>query len=187
MNKTQVLRCSGGLDTSNTFGRCIAKPPPPPVVTPCERCGRCLTAARSLVSSTFNSSATPTTLASSFYTWCSGQGYALASCRSIQTAITSSYKGNLARRAGALCQRLEECASTVAADATCGLAVNFAGPGNNTARVSGSLDSCTVEGVSGGRQVAGLGRSNTALHRHCHMPYGASCIRKSAIPPGQHC
>lgn len=159
MNTTQVLRCSGGLDTSFTYGRCIPKPPPPPVITPCERCSRCLTAARTLVSSTFNSSATPATLASSFYTWCSAQGYALASCRSLQTAITSSFKGNLARRAGALCQRLDECAASVASDATCALAVNTAGLTNNTARVSGALDSCTVEGVSGGQQVSGLGRS----------------------------
>jgi hypothetical protein len=160
MNKTQVLRCSGGIDSSNTYGRCIPQPPPPPVVTPCERCSRCLAAARLLVASTFNAStATPTTLSTDFYSWCSGRGYALASCRAVQTAITSSMKGNLARRAGALCQRLEDCAASVALDASCALSV--AGVGNNTAPVAGRLDMCTVEGVSAGQQVAGLGESCT--------------------------
>lgn len=155
-NTTQVLRCSGGLDTSFTYGRCIPKPPPPPVVAPCQRCSHCLSAARLLVSTTFNAStATPTKLSTDFYNWCSGRGYALASCRAVQTAITSSMNGNLARRAGALCQRLEDCP----ADASCALSV--AGAGNKTAAVSGRLDTCTLEGVSGGQQVAGLGECST--------------------------
>lgn len=156
MNKTQVMRCAGGLDTSSSYGRCVPKPLPPPELTPCERCSRCLTAARVLVSATSASTtATPTALSSDFYSWCSGRGYALASCRSVQASITTSMSGNLARRAGALCQRLEECHASVASDLTCGLAVS--GTGNSSSPVSGRLDLCTVEGVSGGQPVAGLG------------------------------
>lgn len=180
-NSTQVLRCSGGLDTSSTYGRCIPKPPPPPAVTPCERCSRCMGAARMLVSSTFNAStATGTQLSTEFYTWCSTRGFALASCRSVQAAIATSMKGNLARRAGAICQRLEACAASLVGDTACTLAV--AGVGNNTAVVSSPLDMCTVEGVSGGQQVAGLGKSHagaaacsqkhtTSLHVCCSDRY----------------
>lgn len=167
-NSTQVMRCSGGLDTSSTYGRCIPRPPTPPAVTPCERCSRCLGVARMLVSSTFNAStATGMQLSVEFYTWCSTRGFALASCRSVQMAIAASMKGNLARRAGALCQRLEECPASVAADAACTLAV--AGVWNNTPVVSGPLDMCTVEGVSGGQQVAGLGKSSVGA---------AECLQK---------
>lgn len=157
MNKTTVLRCSGGIDSSSTYGRCVPKPPPPPVVTPCERCLRCLTTVQTPVSAAVaNASAAPAALADSFYTWCSSRGYALSSCRAVQTAISSSMRGNLARRAGALCQRLQECPATIASDTSCGLSVSGVGP-NATSPVTGRLDMCSVEGVSGGSQVSGLG------------------------------
>jgi hypothetical protein len=181
MNKTQVLRCAGGLDTSTTYGCCIPKPPPPPTLTQCERCSRCLTAAGTFVSSTFNSStATSAKLGSDFYTWCSRQGYPLASCLSLQTAIAGSYMGNLARRAGALCQRLQDCPAAVAADAGCGLSMAAAGSsGNATRLVTGRLDLCSVEGVGGGQQVAGLSEycsSNQHADRTQHRTCSSTCI-----------
>lgn len=154
MNQTQVLRCTGGLDSSSTYGRCVAKPAPAPVLSPCDRCSACLTGARSLVSATaVATNATAAGVAESFYSWCSARGYALASCRMVQSAVAASLKGNLGRRAGALCNRLGECAASIAADTTCQPAV--AAVGANGTVVRGSLDTCTVEGVSGGSQVTG--------------------------------
>lgn len=179
MNKTQVLRCSGGLDSSSSYGRCIAKPPPPPVLTPCERCLRCLTAARVSVAAAVNASAaTPTSLASSFYSWCSSRGSALSVCRAVQTAVSGSLNGNLARRTGALCQRLEECPASVASDSTCGLSVTAVGNSNSSGPVTGRLDMCTVEGVSGGQQVAGLSEFNGQV---------AGVMGCNAITPSAFC
>jgi hypothetical protein len=194
MNKTQVLRCSGGLDTSTTYGRCVPKPPPPPTLTQCERCSRCLTAAGAFVSSTFNSStATSTKLGSDFYTWCSGRGYPLASCVSLQAAIAGSYMGNLARRAGALCQRLQDCPAAVAADSSCGLSMAAAASsGNATRPVTGRLDLCSVEGVTGGQQVAGLSKcccSNLPAHHTQHSACVHDCrhVPYSCTPPQPCC
>jgi hypothetical protein len=177
-NTSTVLRCSAGLDTATIYGACVAKPPPPPVITPCARCSACITAIKGVVdaaNATFSQSSS--TLAANFYTWCSAQNtYALTSCRTVQTSIAGSYNGNLARRAGALCMRLGECSSSVAADTTCRITVGAAVTGVNTtsstnstnstadatvavavaaAPLIGLLDVCTVEGVTTGSQVQG--------------------------------
>jgi hypothetical protein len=194
-NTTRVLRCTAGLDTATSYGLCVAKPPPPPVVTPCERCSSCITAIRGVVDAANASTSQPAaTLAANFYSWCSAQNvYALTSCRAVQTSISSSFNGNLARRAGALCTRLGECASSLAADSTCrittasnatsatgGNATSATGANSTTANVSsvslsGQLDVCTVEGLSTGGQVqgtfTGTGRpvmipAISALHIH---------------------
>jgi hypothetical protein len=173
-NTTRVLRCTAGLDTATSYGLCVAKPPPPPVVTPCERCSSCITAIRGVVDAANASSNQPAaTLAANFYIWCSAQNvYALTSCRAVQTSISSSFNGNLARRGGALCTRLGECASSLASDAACRITTasnatsatggnaTLAAGGNATAAggsvsMTGQLDVCTVEGLSTGSQVQG--------------------------------
>jgi hypothetical protein len=176
-NTTRVLRCAAGLDTATSYGLCVAKPPPPLVVTPCERCSSCITAIKGVVDAANASASQPAaTLAADFYAWCSAQNaYALTSCRAVQTSISSSFNGNLARRAGALCMRLGECASSVAADSACKITTGGGNatsgnatsgnstPGNSTsgnatvvtAALTGKLDVCTVEGVSTGAQVQG--------------------------------
>jgi hypothetical protein len=170
-----VLRCTAGLDTATSYSLCVAKPPPPPVVTPCERCSSCIAAIKGVVDAANASTSQPaSTLAANFYGWCSAQNvYALTSCRAVQTSISSSFNGNLARRAGALCTRLGECASNLAADSACRITTasdvtlatggnaNSTAGGNVTSTSGGSisltgqLDVCTVEGVSTGSQVQG--------------------------------
>ncbi|KAF6254423.1 hypothetical protein COO60DRAFT_1665172 [Scenedesmus sp. NREL 46B-D3] len=150
-NTTRVLRCSAGLDTAMSYGLCVAKPPPPALVTPCERCSSCITAIKSVVdAANASSSQSAGSLAAGFSAWCSAQNtYPLTSCRAVQTSISDSFNGNLARRAGALCTRLGECSSSVAADSACRIVTG----GNAT--LTGQLDACTVEGVSTGVQVQG--------------------------------
>ena len=175
-SSSRVLRCSGGLDTATSYGLCVTKPPPPPAVTSCARCASCITAIKGAVdAANASSSASSSTLAASFYEWCSAQNtYALTSCRTVQSSISSSYNGSLAKRAGALCTRLGECSSSLAADSACRIttggnaanaataadATNATGGGNATsvasaAALTGQLDVCTVEGVSTGTQVQG--------------------------------
>jgi hypothetical protein len=125
-DRSQVLisyRCQGGLDTEDRRGTCVAKPAPvDTTIPPCTRCGLCLNNVRASVEvAALNTTITPVQLASSFYTACSAANYSLTACASVQAAITSSYKGNLARRAGALCLRLGECSSSLTTDATCTL------------------------------------------------------------------
>jgi hypothetical protein len=113
--------CQGGLDTEVKRSTCIAKPPPvDATIPPCTRCGLCLNNIRASVEiAALNTTIAPAELASNFYTACSAANYSLTACASVQAAITSSYKGNLARRAGALCLRLGECSSSLTTDATC--------------------------------------------------------------------
>jgi hypothetical protein len=66
-----------------------------------------------------NTTIAPAELASNFYAACSTANYTLAACTSVATAIASSYKGNLARRAGALCLRMGKCTSSLSTDTTC--------------------------------------------------------------------
>lgn len=165
-SRIAVWKCSGGLDTATPYGKCVAKPPPPPQVTPCERCGMCIGAIRqSAEAAALNSTIEPANLGQRFYASCSSSNYSLTACREVQAAIASSYAGNLARRAGALCARLGECASSLSTDATCTLSTTAtaaaAAPAQATAdeataavTVRGTLDVCTIEGVSAGRWVA---------------------------------
>jgi hypothetical protein len=123
-DRSQVLvsyRCQGGFDTEVKRGTCVAKPPPiDTTIPPCTRCGLCLNNVRASVEiAALNTTIAPAELASNFYTACSTANYSLTACASVQAAITSSYKGNLARRAGALCLRLGECSSRLTTDAAC--------------------------------------------------------------------
>jgi len=178
-NTTNYYTCNGGYDTPTAYGRCIPKPAAP-TGTPQERCSACLTTVRPLVDrAVANASLKGSDLGKAFYDVCSTKGYALAACSRVSAAIESSYSGNLARRAGALCIRLAECSAT--GDYT--VSVNSSTPAVTTAVTptptvntttnttnsstavtastptsnmrAGSPDACTVEGVIGGALVAG--------------------------------
>ncbi|KAF6251912.1 hypothetical protein COO60DRAFT_1674268 [Scenedesmus sp. NREL 46B-D3] len=114
-------RCQAGLDTEVKRGTCVAKPPPvDTTIPPCTRCGLCLNNVRASVEiAALNTTTTPAELATNFYTACSAANYSLAACSSVQAAIASSYRGNLARRAGALCLRMRECTGSLSTDSTC--------------------------------------------------------------------
>jgi hypothetical protein len=65
----------------------------------------------------------------------------------LEKSVSGSYKGNLARRAGAICRVLGECDAGLATNATCALTA----AGKNS-----TLSECTVEGISSGAAVAGI-------------------------------
>lgn len=134
-----------------------------------------------------NTSASLQDLGTRIYADCSAAGYGLAACRAVQTGIATSHAGNLARRAGALCVRLGECRAGLSMDASCVLTANVtdaivadnitpAITGNSSVsnatsssmaaaplRITGALDTCTVEGVSGGMRVAGTYRFGAGM------------------------
>jgi hypothetical protein len=110
-NLASYFTCSGGLDDTTIYGLCIPKPAPASG-TAQQLCSACLSAVRPLVDQAVATvSVAPATLSEQFYQVCSAKGYALAECSRVQAAITMSYRGNLARRAGALCIRLNQCSA----------------------------------------------------------------------------
>jgi hypothetical protein len=83
------------------------------------------------------------------YSWCSTAGYSLTSCQSLSTVVAASFRGNLGLRAGAVCARLGECASSLDGSTACSIVLV-----NGTA--GAPLDVCTVDGVVGGSRVGGI-------------------------------
>lgn len=83
-------------------------------------------------------------------------------CRAISGEIAFSYKGNLARRAGALCARLGNCVGE-AALASCNV--------SGTAR----LDLCTQQGYVGGQSITlatgGMYGWLALIHRALPSPF----------------
>jgi hypothetical protein len=162
-------RCSNGLDTATPYGACVAKPTQPSG-TPQQLCNACLKSVRSLVDTAVNNTAlNATTLPSQFGTWCTANNYTMEACTRVKAAVSASYKGNLARRAGSLCIRLGACSSaggyTVSALSiqTVTSTSNVTNSTTNATTtvttvtadtLTGVLDTCAVEGVAGGALVA---------------------------------
>jgi hypothetical protein len=186
-NQTTYYTCTGGIDMAVSYGLCITKPAAPQG-TPVQICGACLAAVRPLVDKAVNSTpASPSEAlarVAEFYTMCNTQGYPLAACDKVVAAAQTSFNGNLAKRAGALCIRLGQCdpstGYTVSATSSAAAAV-AAAPGSSPAPasnatnstnattpqaspapaagptpLSGLLDACTVEGIVGGAAVSGV-------------------------------
>lgn len=108
-NRTDFFTCTGGVDTPKSYGLCIAKPTGA-TGTPQQLCALCLSTVRPLV----DKAVANTTLKGAdidFYSLCAASGYSLAACSKVQALLVSSFNGNLARRAGALCMRLGECSA----------------------------------------------------------------------------
>lgn len=95
-----VCSCTAGAVACVQKGSCQP--------TPCKVCRDCISSMQSYVASTTwdNSSL----VAAAFQTACSGRSdTSNAQCMSVSSYIQSSNKGNLGRRAGALCSMLGEC------------------------------------------------------------------------------
>lgn len=154
---------------------CVAKPPPvvaEPILAPCDRCKRCL----SWVSSWQTAQATAMgnndslSLATVFLNQCTTNftktsaapdGDAVR-CRNIAGAIAFSFNGNLAKRAGALCYHLGDCAGEATA-ASCNV-------------TSGArLDLCSVDGSVGGAAVPGIPDGGKELPPH------VKCLQQFAV------
>lgn len=88
------------------------------VDTPCKACKRCLRDFSPFVTSAANMALTDKDqLAAAFSTFCTGTaGRDPSVCQTAQLGVAGSFRGNAARRAGAICSLLLECnAATVAA------------------------------------------------------------------------
>lgn len=180
-NQQNYYTCSGGIDTSTTYGKCVAVPTRPQV-TPQQMCNSCLVSVRTFVDGILNQTTlTATQLSNQFYTACIANNYTLAACGRVQTAILAN--GNLARRTGSLCIRMGECSTSggytvTAVSSAAPVVVSAPAPSpspapasNDTnttaapapapaapagpAMLTGALDTCTVEGVVDGALVDG--------------------------------
>jgi hypothetical protein len=82
-------------------------------------------------------------------------------CREISSAIAFSYQGNLGKRAGALCSRLGNCTDDLlTAGSTCTLVAST--------QLSGRLDLCTREGVTGATGVSGVASAAAGMSLLLH-------------------
>lgn len=114
---------------------------PPPVVhkqrlSDCDKCKRCLSWASAFTAATTTTeSDNGLELATAFLPVCTTNLTAndMVKCRTLAGAIAFSYNGNLAKRAGALCFRLGDCAGE-AATSKCSVTEGK------------QLDLCTAEG-----------------------------------------
>ena len=99
-NPTRVCTCasSTGDVSCQMFGTCDK--------TPCRICSDCISGLQDYVNSTLD--ANSTTVAATFQATCVNQGNAPPICAASAAYIQSSNKGNLGRRAGALCSMLGE-------------------------------------------------------------------------------
>ena len=129
------------------------------VTTPCQRCTDCLkNVVDNLKPKLTGSSGTFAAIA---LAWCNSQdSYNQTGCSALQAAISSSYKNNLALRAGAVCSRIGECSPARIAEGSCGGTVTA---GGNTA----ALDACTADGLATGTSLPGIFNGSGELLLHC--------------------
>ncbi|GFR46952.1 hypothetical protein Agub_g8601 [Astrephomene gubernaculifera] len=120
-------------------------PPPTPAATsPCTTCQTCLSAMAPVASIALGST-NASVRASTFLASCLAASYSAASCNSIAASILSGTT-NLAARAGLLCSSLGACSTASSCTA---LTATRLTAGSSTT-LTGSLDLCAAEGVSGG-------------------------------------
>lgn len=87
------------------------------VDTPCKSCKRCLQDFSPFVKNTQTMALTDKDqLAAAFSTFCSSTKRSAGVCESARLALSSSFRGNAARRAGAICVLLSECNTTTVRD-----------------------------------------------------------------------
>lgn len=149
-----VCRCMGGLDGCDELSTCQPKPAPPPppspavVLTPCQTCQQCIISMQDFVTKQrFSKDAAAQ--AAAFVSSCTTSflpGNVLR-CREIGQAIAFSLEGNLAKRAGALCARLNSCTQQLlsAPAGSCSISLPD--------QAIGPVDLCTVEGVAGSSTI----------------------------------
>lgn len=130
------------------MGTCIPLPPPAKEMTLCESCTNCINDVQAIASRfASNMSLTAAALGDGLYSWCSSANHTLSLCRDLQAGVANSWNGNLGRRAGAICSRLQLCDVTLIGSSNCSVQL----ADNQT----GSLSVCTVEGIAGGSKVNG--------------------------------
>lgn len=145
-----------GIDTCDTFSTCLEPAAPKPVEqkTPCQKCGECLANVAPFVNAIdlLGASADSKNASASFMTRCVTnltENDVLA-CKPVADAMF--YDIRLARRGGAICQRLGLCSPELTATtSTCNMTVGTR---------SGRLNLCSKEGVGATSAAAAGGRQH---------------------------
>jgi hypothetical protein len=137
-----VCRCSGGIDSCDTLPTCKpipVAPAPAPVLSSCDKCKQCITALQPFVAAAASTNDSQV-LSAGFMQFCTTNLTAsVLACKPVSDAIAYSLNGVLAKRAGALCSRLQQCADELLLPTT---KCNITG-----ATTSGPLNLCSAEGV----------------------------------------
>ncbi|KAF8072463.1 olpB [Scenedesmus sp. PABB004] len=146
--QVKVCRCLDGTDVCDMAGTCRDLPAPPvmaPPLTPCEQCKRCVGLVAPLAAAAAAGNDSANALAASMEVACLANLTAkdVVGCAELRRAISRSFNGNAAKRAGLICSRLGRCPASL--PATCQL----------SASANSSLSLCTVEGWAGGAAVPG--------------------------------
>jgi hypothetical protein len=141
--------CSSGVDT--VYGYCG--------LTRCGACNRCLKNVR-LFTSTVKEVSDSIAVSTEWMSFCNGTLHRPpAECRRVQQEILVSPQGDAAKRAGKICEVLQDCANI---PLDCQLEAAQGGP--NPAR--GPLDLCTRDGTSLGEQVSGVQSPSSFVLQH---------------------
>jgi hypothetical protein len=161
---SQACTCANGIDTC--YGYCID--------TPCGACNKCVANVRPFTDVNKNNPSN-TSVANAWTTFCTDTlKRGSNACEFVRMQIVGSINGNIGKRAGMICQLLQDCA-LIPGD--CRLV-----PAQFGAAAS-PLDLCTVGGTTAGVQVPGV-QSTAAF-----LPTAGSCLDGShcTSKPGQVC
>lgn len=138
-----------GIDSCDTLNTCQAPPTPKPTLqmTPCQKCEECLNNTLSFVNAidALGNAADPKEASATFMTRCTMNltSNNVLACKPVADAIF--YDIRLARRSGAICQRLGMCAPELAAGSACNMTVGTK---------SGRLNLCLKDGVGASTAAA---------------------------------
>lgn len=163
----QACTCTAGVDTC--YGYCID--------TPCGACNKCVTSVRGLMTDTHLAlvNTNKAAIADAWSKFCTNTLQRTAtSCEFVKMQILASTGGNLGKRAGMICQLLQDCAS-IPSDCRLQPAI--------TGAATASLDLCTVGGTAAGVQIPGVQSTAT------FTPPSGRCLDAThcTTRPGQIC
>ena len=151
LDERPLCACFDGKDSCRKIGGCVT--------TPCKACNNCLLSLQTFV--TGHAAASAAATGADFFVLCTESlRYSIPMCTSIRDSILSGMGGNLGRRAGGLCMILGACPKQLP-DA-CWLT-----NGAVSTPLIGRLDTCTLEGVTGGTAVTGIVAAGTLPNRKC--------------------
>ena len=137
----KACACADGSDTCRDLGSCIP--------TPCKACSNCLVEWRMFAWANLDTMAAAT-IASVFKTACDASGRNTTLCGEVQAAVAASRDGAMAKRAGHICRRLNECDITNLGTSCVVSARTLDGRVLSTPL--SNLSSCTLEGLPGETQ-----------------------------------
>jgi hypothetical protein len=169
----------GAVDVDLAYGKCV--------YTPCTKCRLCLAAMGPHVgSATLQATPDAASVADQFFSFCKtlvDTNRTTAACEVAANATRLSFQGNAGKRAGFICQNLQECVSL---PPTCSLAATGVA----------TLDLCTTTGVNtSSTQVPGVVLASAAyfqptcqLDQQCNNTAESRCmmpLANATIPPAK--